>query len=321
MQEYYIAWWNLENLFDVEDSTDRPPYLKERLKKELKGWNANVLDLKLDQLAKIILKMNKNEGPDILGVCEVENKKVMVKLLNKLNIPNRNYNVVHHDCKDLRGIDVAFIYDNNKFETKEQFCYNVLKRAATRDLYQVNFKSIPKNNDLIIIGNHWPSRSGGVYMSEPYRILAAETLAYWNERIKQIKEKDASVIVMGDFNDEPFDRSMHEFALSSRSKQKVLRSKTTPRLYNLMWPLMEQELGTYYFRNFPHMLDQFLISRNFLKSNRPFSIKDESVEIIQYPELYHGTYKVPRHFGRPNKDIDTKGYSDHFPIGMIVEEK
>lgn len=220
----------------------------------------------------------------------------------------------------MRGIDIAFIYDNNKFDAKEQFYYEVLKRTATRDLFQVNFISKPKNNDLILIGNHWPSRSGGVYMTEPYRILAAETLAYWNVRIMQKKEKNASVLVMGDFNDETFDRSMHEFALSSRSRQKVLRTKKTPRLYNLMWPLMEQDLGTYYFRNFPHMLDQFLVSRYILKPNKPFSIKSNSVEIIRYPELMHGQYNVPRRFGRPNRNYDNNGYSDHFPIGVIIEE-
>lgn len=125
---------------------------------------------------------------------------------------------------------------------------------------------------------------------------------------------------MGDFNDEPFDRSLCEFALSSRSKQKVLRTKKTPRLYNLMWPLMEKELGTYYFRNFPHMLDQFLVSRYFLKPNKKSSIKPNSVEIIQFPELIHGYYNVPRRFGRPNNDYDTNGYSDHFPICVMIEE-
>ncbi|MHA2336933.1 MAG: endonuclease/exonuclease/phosphatase family protein [Candidatus Hodarchaeales archaeon] len=321
MSEYYIGWWNVENLFDVEDSATRPQYLKNYLAKELRGWDANVLDTKLSQLTKIIQKMNNGKGPDILGVCEVENEAVLIKLLNKINIHGRNYKIAHHDCKDLRGIDIAFFYDHNKFEAKEQFAYEVLKRAATRDIFQLNLVTKSEKNDLVVIGNHWPSRSGGVYMSEPYRILAAETLAYWNIRIMQIKAKAASILVMGDFNDEPFDRSLHEFALSSRSKQKVLRTKKNPRLYNLMWPLMEKDLGTYYFRNFPHMLDQFLISKYFLKPTKPFSIKPNSIEILQFPELIQGAYNVPRRFGRPSTNYDSKGFSDHFPISMIVEEK
>ncbi|MFX1480894.1 MAG: endonuclease/exonuclease/phosphatase family protein, partial [Promethearchaeota archaeon] len=265
-------------------------------------------------------------GPDILGVCEVENKPVLEKLLSKIIIVGRKYEIAHHDCKDKRGIDVAFIYDSEKFEIKDKvkdiFSYEVLKRTATRDLFQVNFKTKYKNNDLIVIGNHWPSRNGGVYMTEPYRILAAETLAYFHVRIKQIMDKNTNIIILGDFNDEPFDRSLNEYALSSRSKQKVLRSKMTLRLFNLMWPLMEQGLGTYYFKNFPYTLDQILVSKNFLKDNKPFSFKADSVEIIQFKEMVTGTYNVPRPFGRPSrKSLDRDGYSDHFPIGVLITEK
>lgn len=318
--EYYIAWWNVENLFDVEDLVDRPEYLKKQLKKELEGWDANILDLKLNQLAKIIQKLNKNKGPDLIGVCEIENESVLKKLLNKINISGRKYEIAHHDCKDKRGIDVAFIYDSKKFEVKDDYSYEVQKRTATRDIYQVDFKTKPKDNDLIIIGNHWPSRSGGVYKSEPYRIIAAETLAYWNAKIKEEKRGNASVLVMGDFNDEPFDRSMVQYALSYRSKQKVITSRKIPALFNLMWPMLGTRLGTYYYGNFPHILDQFLISKYIIKETKPFSVKENSVELIRFEELMIGNYNVPNHFGRPSKYCNTEGYSDHFPIGMILKE-
>ena len=101
--EYFIAWWNLENLFDVANSTDRPEWLQKRLKRELAGWNNTVLNNKLKQLASIISQMNSNKGPDLLGVCEVENAIVLEKLLAALAFTGRNYAMVHSDTPGCQG--------------------------------------------------------------------------------------------------------------------------------------------------------------------------------------------------------------------------
>ena len=96
MDKYFVAWWNVENLFDVENSTERSDRLKEVLKDELIGWNEKVLSTKISQLAKIISKMNHGNGPDIIGVCEVEDGPVVNKLVTKIkNFVPRNYQVVH----------------------------------------------------------------------------------------------------------------------------------------------------------------------------------------------------------------------------------
>lgn len=177
MDTIYCAWWNLENLFDTEDAA-RTDKLKRAIGKDLVGWTAEILDKKLNQLAKIINEMNNNKGPDIIGVAEVENKEVLMKLKDKLN--RNTYAIVHADSKDERGIDVAFIYDNGIFEAKETFFHCVMKRNATRDIVQANMKYKKNNNDIVLIGNHWPSRTAGEYESEPYRIMAGETLAIFS---------------------------------------------------------------------------------------------------------------------------------------------
>ena len=82
MSEYYVSWWNLENLFDLEKAP-RSDKLRRSIQKELKGWNETILNCKLDQISKIISQMNKDNGPDILGICEVENKTVLEKLVEK----------------------------------------------------------------------------------------------------------------------------------------------------------------------------------------------------------------------------------------------
>jgi hypothetical protein len=319
MNEYYIGWWNLENLFDVENSVHRPQWLKSRLRSELAGWSQQILDKKISQLAKIISRMNGKEGPDILGVCEVENQPVLQFLVDGLSALGRNYQIAHHDTSDKRGIDVAFIYDAGKFEFEQQFFHVVLKRTGTRDLFQVNLRTAA-GRDLILIGNHWPSRSGGQLESEPYRIVAGETLSYWHERILEIKGADAAILVMGDFNDEPFNRSLTDYALSTNSIAKV-RNARTPRIYNLMWPIMGKGQGSFYHDNLPNMLDQFLVSKGFLKSNAPIQLKTDSVRIEAFPEMVSGgDYPDPIPFGRPAEDLNTDGFSDHYPISVVLQE-
>lgn len=319
MGEYYIGWWNLENLFDVEDSPQRSDRLKKTLKKELEGWNEEVLEKKIQQLSKIIAKMNSNRGPDLLGVCEVENEPVVHRLVDSLASQNRNYKVAYHDTADQRGIDIAFIYDGDRFESEKQFFYVVLKRATTRDIFQVNMKCKSSGRSLIVVGNHWPSRTEGVYETEPYRIIAAETLAYWNQRIQEEKGEDVATIIMGDFNDEPHSRSVTQYALSTNCISRVEDCKS-PRLYNLMWPLMGKGLGTIYYDNFPYMFDQFLISKGFVKTDSPLKVNLNSANIERFPEMV-GTSDAPKRFGRPSGKVDREGFSDHFPISTVVREE
>lgn len=327
MNTFYITWWNVENLFDIEDSDDRPDYLRSRLRSELKGWNEDILDKKLNQLSSVIRKLNNGLGPDILGVCEVENKTVIDKLMTKLTSMNRNYEVAHHDGSDNRGIDIAFIYDADLFSAQEQFHYEVLKRSSTRDLFQVNMKTA-KGREFILIGNHWPARSSGIYESEPYRIIAAETLSYWIQRIFEIRGSDIPVLVMGDFNDECFNRSMVDYGLSTNSEVKV-RYSNIPRLYNMMWATHNAGIGSYYYNNFPLTIDQFLVSKGGILKGSKLQVGrfsgDEKVKIEMLPEMVStGRYPNPIRFGRPSSKSTyhpETGYSDHYPISIILNEK
>jgi predicted extracellular nuclease len=332
MNEYNFMWWNVENLFDKVNSPNRTEKLERTLKDELKGWTQEILDLKINQLSKIISKVNQSQGPDILGLCEIENRHVL-ELLAKIirqQLPSRNYKIVHADTQDKRGIDVAFIYDKKKFDVEKDansgedlvFSHFIMKREATRDLLQVNFKTKAGGKRLVLIGNHWPSRSGGQYESEPYRIVAGETLGYFHQRILDVNEKDddrnTAILAMGDFNDEPFSRSITDYALSTGSLLKV-KLADNPRFYNVMWSLMTNSVGTFYFNNSPNLLDQFMISKGIV-TKKNFQIKNNSIEIIRFPEMVQGKYEIPLKFGRPAEKLNKKGFSDHFPIAVTLEE-
>lgn len=322
MELHHIYWWNLENLFDVFDSPRRPDWLKKTLKSELKGWTEDVLAKKLSNLVSIIKKFNNNTGPDILGVCEIENEYVMQKLAEKLNNNvNRIYSVLHKDTKDNRGIDIAFIYDSVKYDqTGDLFSLEIMKRNATRDVLQVTFKT-KKGNEITILGNHWPARMGGQYESEPYRIMVGETVSYWIERIQEKKGEEHPIVLMGDFNDEPFNRALTDYLLSSNNKQKVLSAKN-PYLFNLMYEFLSRNIGTHVYGSEINILDQFMVSKSIVSASNKFPFKIENVEIINFPELTKGKYNTPIRFSRPsNSDYNPDGYSDHLPVKLILKEK
>lgn len=324
MGQHYLAWWNVENLFSVKNDPDRSEKLERALGKELDGWTAAVLGKKIDQLAKIIKQMNNGNGPDILGVCEVESEKVLAKLIAKLSSLGRPYKAVHADAKDRRGIDVAFLYDSDKYKVNANEIFNhfILRRNATRDIVQVSFMTKPGNHRLVLMGNHWPSRSGGMLESEPYRIMAAETLAYFHERTVEIDGTEQAVVAMGDFNDEPFDRSLVDYALSDRVARRVKSKRSRlPYFLNLSWSLMGQGIGTHHFNGVPGMLDQILVNRPILRDDSPFSVDVSTLEVLAFPEMSTST-GAPRRFGRPSSasTFDDTGFSDHFPVAVVLEE-
>jgi hypothetical protein len=320
--QYQFAFWNLENLFDVESAPPkrRGDKVKRAIGNAIRGWTQELLDRKVKQLASIICRMNGGRGPDLLGVCEVENKYVMNKLKKSFAPLGRTYAIVHHDTPDQRGIDVAFIYDADLFTVEERFNHFVMRRTATRDILQVNFRT-SKGRLLVVIGNHWPSRSGGEEASAVYRGIAGETLAYFHERILEVKGLETPVLAMGDFNDEPFDLSLADYALGIRSRQKVLNAKI-PYFLNLMWRITGQSLGTFYFENFPNVLDQFLANKNLVLENAPIRVLPDSVEVVHFPEMVsRGDYPKPVPFGGMGDPVNRNGFSDHFPIAVTLIEQ
>ncbi|HEY5974660.1 MAG TPA: endonuclease/exonuclease/phosphatase family protein [Geobacteraceae bacterium] len=319
MAEHYLAWWNVENLFDREWYAGRSEKLTRTLQGELAGWTQQLLSKKLDQLASVINRLNGGKGPDIMGLCEVESRHVLELLVTRLT--SRHYAIIHADTADNRGIDVAFLYDPAKFKTKksETFFHVIIKRSATRDLVQANFTVKATGRKLVLVGNHWPSRSEGEMESEPYRMAAGETLAYYHERIRELLGNDIAVVAMGDFNDEPFNRSLTDYALSCGCRETVINANN-PCFFNVMWPLLAEGVGTYYF-NRPHVLDQFLLSRGMVTGAAGFSLVAGSVAREIFPGMADSSdYHKPVSFGRPTDKLNDQGYSDHFPISLRLLE-
>jgi len=332
MTEYFIAWWNLENLFDAEDNPNRERKVARAVGSDLKDWDQEKLDKKIAQLASVLKDMNKDSegvsrGPDLMGLCEVENERVLELLVKAIGLPERDYEIDLIEGPDKRGIDVAFIYDKKKFaphivDNEYIFSHEVVKRSPTRDILQVNLATVEKPGEpIVFVGNHWYARTSGVYESEPYRIIAAETLSYWLSRINEIHGDGGwvPVVVMGDFNDLPWERALVEYALSTRVASEVKNARSKPWLFNLMWPFVGVS-GSYYYDNEPLMLDQFLVTKGFFEGESKFTYDPASVKIIAEANMMDNGQ--PRRFGLPAKSTyDEDGYSDHFPISMVIKQE
>jgi endonuclease/exonuclease/phosphatase family metal-dependent hydrolase len=320
---YLVAWWNLENLFDEEDSPRRSDKLTRVLGSSINGWTPALRDRKISQLASVIAAMNSGAGPDLMGVCEIENAYVLRALADAASalVPSRTYEIVHADTIDERGIDVAFLYDPTLFTAPpdQRFQHVVMRRTATREIVQVNFTT-HRGRTWAVFGNHWPSRSGGEHESAGYRAIAGETLAYFHQRVLEVHGPDTPVLAMGDFNDEPFDASLVRHALSTRQRAKVANG-SSPRLWNLMWPLLGAGLGTFYFDNYANVLDQFLVNKNLIQSTGPLRAEPETAQLFDLPGLARaGAYPAPIPFGGMGKPVNPDGYSDHYPVTITITE-
>jgi hypothetical protein len=322
--DYDVAWWNLENLFDEEDSPRRTEKVARVIRNQIAGWTPALRDRKITQLASVIAQMNDGAGPDLLGVCEVENRFVLDLLAEVLHglLPGRRYRIVHADTDDARGIDVAFLYDPDRLAVPAAdavFFHVVMRRNATREIVQVNFRT-GSGRTWAVFGNHWPSRSGGQFESSGYRQIAGETLAFFHQRVLEVHGPDTPMLAMGDFNDEPFDVSLVTHALSTRQRQRVIEADT-PRLWNLMWPAAGSPEGSFYFDNEPNQLDQFLVNANMAHPDSPLRVVPDTARILHFPETVDpGAYPKPRPFGGMGNPIDETGFSDHFPISVRITE-
>ncbi|MFL6503202.1 MAG: hypothetical protein ACJ70W_06660 [Nitrososphaera sp.] len=117
------------------------------------------------------------------------------RLIHKIDSAGRrNYDIIHVDTQDERGINVAFLYDKTKFEVEpDKVFFETIVNSCNLRNNAGKFKSKAAGDRLVPVGNHWPSRTGGQLESEPYRLIAGETLAYFNQRIQEVHGGETSI--------------------------------------------------------------------------------------------------------------------------------
>jgi predicted extracellular nuclease len=305
-----VVFYNVENLFDtVDDTTVWDDHF---LPDSLKEWTDERYAKKLTDLAKVLTEISEDDLPEIIGLCEVENRKVVEDLFATDSLSKRKYKVVHEQSPDFRGIDVALAYDSELMSELHheniRVSFSFEPETTTRDILYTKLLSC--GDTLHVFVNHWPSRRGGQEQSEPKRLKAATVLRTKIDSIL-LKDHQAKVIAMGDFNDYPDNRSMTEIMNCEPGANQ--------RLTNLTYQFHKNGLGTYNYRGEWGMLDQFIVSDGLLYSAEGCAASDSSASIFKedwmmyFPES--GSPSPNRTYGGPNY---YGGYSDHLPIRLTL---
>lgn len=302
-----VAFYNVENLFDIMD--DPTGHDEEFLPTAKKEWTQERYEKKLNQLAQVFVEL---ELPTIIGLCEVENEGVMRDLATQTALKKARYKTVHFESPDYRGIDVGLLYKKKCFEVLDKsiiritFPEKIVSDYTTRDVLLVK-GLLHKKDEVYFFVNHWPSRRGGLKASSPKREYVAAQVRKKVEEIYAINP-DANIILMGDFNDEPDNKSVEEVLIASSI------------LENAMTELDEKGLGTYNYRGNWNMIDQFIISKNMDEKSHSLHLLKADIltaDYLYYDNKKYGktptrTYGGNRYFG---------GYSDHLPIFIDLYQR
>lgn len=310
---FSIMFYNTENLFDTIDDplTDDSEFLSVSKKK----WDSEKYYLKLDRLSSVIdFAAGKGNFPDIVGLCEVENRSVLNDLVKNKILAKVGYGIVHEESPDARGIDVALLYRPSTFKylTHQKIPVTFTDDTTrTRDILYV--KGIANKRDTLhIYVNHWPSRRGGAEKSEPKRMAAASALKHHKDSLVKIHLK-AKMVMIGDFNDYPINNSMIEVL---EAKGDIAEVHGNP-LFNTMYNKhVKEKTGTHYYKREWGVLDQIIVSGSLLDSTGSISCSPEGAAIVKEEALFRidakSGEKVP--FTTYSGDYYSGGYSDHLPV-------
>ena len=312
-----VMFYNLENLFDTENDP-KNRYDDDYTPEGSKEWTEQRFETKVENLAKVISNVSDDELPDLVGVCEIENRKVLEDLISQKPLEGQ-YKIIHEESKDVRGIDLGLLYKPAEFKPidhkKIDIYYKEGRPARTREILFV--KGLTLNNDtLYIFLNHWKSRLSRKddNNAEYKRIAAAKSLRKAVDKVLK-QNPEAKIIIMGDFNDEPTNKSIYS-TLKAKDREHL---KSKKYLFNTMYAADHDKQGTYFHDHHWIMFDNMIVSQAFLDSNSDIRLegeghvlkKDFMLETNRNGEQYpkrtykHGEYQP--------------GYSDHLPIYIILK--
>ena len=311
-----VAFYNFENLFDTVDDTThwddqftpQGDYL----------YTDKIYNEKLANLSKVVSQIGTEltpDGPAILGVSEIENRKVLEDFSRQAAVADRNYQIIHFESRDFRGIDVALLYNPRYFTLEKAFNIPLITSISEQD---TNFSrdilfayGLMDGERILFTVNHWPSRRGGEQATSHLREKAAQLNATVIDSLRK-QEGITKVVVMGDMNDDPSNASMKTCLSAKAKKNKVQEGD----MYNPMWNYYKKGYGTTAWNDAWSLFDQIVVSSDLLKPEG-FHFHQAKVFNQKWMIQKTGAYK-----GYPFRTYSwgkyTGGFSDHFPVYMFL---
>lgn len=312
-----IAFYNLENLFDTIPGANDIEFTPE----SPKNWNTEKYFSKMERMGSVIVQLGADvtgTAPMIVGVSEVENITPLKDLVNSEAMRPYNYQIVHIDGPDRRGVDCALLYRPDFFQVTNVRMHRIKTKQEgfiTRD--QIVISGIYDGEEMHFIVLHWPSRLGGEKRSLPRRAETATTTCHIFDSIMKINP-NAKIIAMGDLNDDPINESVKKYC--NTVPKKNMMGKGT--LYNPMEELFKKGIGSLAYGDKWNLFDQMIFSPAFVSNDKSTYVHYQS-HVFNKAFL---TQKEGRFKGYPLRTyVGTTyqgGYSDHFPVySFIIKEK
>ncbi|MBN1159119.1 MAG: endonuclease [Bacteroidales bacterium] len=307
-RNYRIVFYNTENLFDIED--DSLTNDEEFTPGGALHWTRKRYEKKLVNLARVIVAVGGWQPPDIISLCEVENEAVLNDLCTGTPLSRFNYGYVHKNSDDIRGIDVALLYNKETVKYIGSNFFSLTRQGIlTRDI--LYFKALLKTDTCHFFVNHWPSRSAGQLESEPARIAATTLLRALVDSIFK-GNLNSKIVILGDFNDEPADPSL----LKTLRAHNGCEFPEPDQLYNMSSSQNTNKTGTIKYQGQWSVFDQIVVSGNLLRQGNEFITHPDQFRIfnedflLTEDEQYNGRMPYRTYYGYRYQG----GFSDHLPV-------
>jgi hypothetical protein len=319
-QTVRILFYNAENFYDPYDDTTKMD--DEFTPGGLKHWTYGKFRIKLFNLAKVIIASGQQEPPAIVGLCEIENRYVLNKIIYDSPLKKFRYRIVHHESPDVRGVDVALLYRPEEFRVISwksfpvKFPFDTV--AQTREILYIK-GTVFGNDTLHLFINHWPSRLGDYSTALHKRDYVAGFLREKTDSIFRC-EANSNVVIMGDFNDEPDNASIIDI-LGTKTDTSQIKNND---LFNLMYSMMKKQTeGTIKYQGKWSVFDQIIVSGVIIKGIKGIAALPDDAHIfnstiILEPDVRYLGYKPNRTYVGPRYH---GGFSDHLPVYLDIREK
>jgi len=296
----------------------------ENTPKGARQYTQQLYEDKLDKLAEVISQLGTNYSEDgiaLLGLAEIENEKVIRDLIKSDKLKNSGFDVEHYDCLYSRGVDVGLIYQPKYFEVIESNTLSVelyndkkeTSRYYTRDILWVKGKLLGETVHVFV--NHWPSRYGGEMKSSPGREKAAAVCKTVIDSLMAI-DKNTQIILMGDLNDDPTNKSVMEVLGASAKNAEDVKDGD---LFNPLLKDYKKGYGSLGYRGSWNLFDQVILSSSFVTETAE-TWKMHDAEIVYNQDWINrfGGYE-----GGSNRSFGGNhyqgGYSDHLPSVVYLK--
>lgn len=311
-QSFKIMCYNVENFFDcVDDSlTDDSEFLPTGMR----GWNTTKYQKKQANIGKVITAIGGWEAPALVGLCEIESKKCLYDLTHYSGLKNLRYKFLHHESPDARGVDVALLYQPRMFKPFHDEAIRInFPTAPTTKTRDILFASgvIPTGDTLHIFVCHFPSRLGGELESEDKRLFVASVVRAKVDSLFA-SNQCANIVIMGDFNDYPTNKSMTEVLQA----KPLTNNNTAKELYNMVYKMHTEGKGSNKHNGEWGALDQMIVSGNLLNSGTKFFTRQNDVHffdagfLLEDDKVFLGKQLFRTYMGMRYQD----GFSDHLPV-------